>query len=189
LAITGRSLADAARRFTDHLNNVLAHTLTQAPLILSVFENRSEAQISFRRDGAPVGVQLNSHFGPLLLWVGQTCGAFEDKDGSARLYTSRYRYTITMGTATDALLRWEYDKVRPVATARWCRHHLQGQIDLHVGGDIVALNDWHLPTGYVPLEEIIRFCIVDMGVTPATSGWDESLNDSYRRFKTEFTSA
>jgi hypothetical protein len=28
----------------------------------------------------------------------------------------------------------------------------------------VTLNGWHLPTGYFPLEEVIRFCIADLRV-------------------------
>jgi hypothetical protein len=38
------------------------------------------------------------------------------------------------------------------------------------------------------LEEIVRFCIVDLNVKPLTAKWDEVLFASYQRFKAEFTS-
>lgn len=187
MAITGRSLGEAAARFRDHLNSVLAKTLTQIPLSLMVFEGKSQAMLSFRRDGGPIGVLLKSGFGPVHLWVGQTCGVAEVAGNKHRLYTARYRYTLTIGESDEPLLRWEYEKKRPNVTALWCRHHLQGPIAFKVGDQTVALNDWHLPTGYVPLEEVIRFCIVDLRVEPLFPDWDAVLNDSYQRFKNEFT--
>jgi hypothetical protein len=189
VAITGRSLGDAATRFATHLNSVLGRTLTQAPLTILIIEGKPHALLSFRRDGAPVGVLLRSSFGSMYLWIGQTCGAEENTNGSQRLYTARYRYTITIGENPEPLLRWEYEKTRPNAAALWCRHHLQGPIAFKLGETTVALNDWHLPTGYVPLEEVIRFCIVDLKVNPISADWDRVLIDSYQRFKTEFTSA
>ena len=188
MAITGRSLGEAAARFRDHLNSVLARTITQIPLSLLVFEGKAQAMLTFRQDGAPVGVPINSRFGPLRLWIGQVCGASTRDDGTTRLYTSRYRYTLSVGASHEPLLRWEYERARPTAASLWCRHHLQGAIELKVGDTTVRLNDWHLPTGYVPLEEVIRFCVVDLGVSPVSDDWDAVLVDSYQRFKTDFTS-
>jgi hypothetical protein len=51
----------------------------------------------------------------------------------------------------------------------------------------LTLNDLHLPTGYVPLEEVIRFCIHDLGAKSAKANWHEVLEESYKRFRTEFT--
>jgi endoglycosylceramidase len=45
----------------------------------------------------------------------------------------------------------------------------------------------HLPTGFVALEDVLRFCIVDLGVNPLSDGWHDVLEESYRLFKTEFT--
>jgi len=187
VALTGKSLGDAAALFTQHLNSVLARTITQAPIVLIAFDDRPHAMLSFRRDGGPVGVQLKSDYGPLELWVGQVCGAEEDSNGKSRLYTSEYKYTITTADNHEPLLRWEYKKTRPTADAMWCRHHLQGRVDLTLSSSTIKLNEWHLPTGYVPLEEVIRFCIVDLGVKPWSSDWDGVLTESYQRFKGEFT--
>ena len=189
MAITGRSLGDAASHFKNHLNAVLARTITPVPLSLIVVDKKSLAMLSFRRDGSPAGVALNSRFGQLRLWVGQTCGATEAGEKSHRLFTDAYRYTITFGDSPEPLLRWEYSRTRGNGVGLWCRHHLQGAIDLKLGDTAVPLNDWHLPTGYVPLEEVVRFCIVDLGADPLTPDWNDVLDESYRRFKTEFTSA
>lgn len=188
MALIGKSLGDAAALFRNHLNAVLTRTITQAPLVLVAFDDRPHALLSFRRDGAPVGIGLQSGYGPLELWIGQTCGVTSDGNGSHRLYTAEYRYTITAAGRVDPLLRWEYKKVRPTRDAMWCRHHIQGQVDVIVGSTTIRLNDWHLPTGYVPLEEVIRFCICDLGVDPLSQDWDAILTESYQRFKSEFTS-
>ena len=58
---------------------------------------------------------------------------------------------------------------------------------MHVHGHAVPLNDLHLPTGYVAFEEVLRFCIVDLHVRPLAEDWDQTLRNSYDRFKTEFT--
>jgi hypothetical protein len=49
------------------------------------------------------------------------------------------------------------------------------------------MNNLHLPTGFVALEEVLRFCIVDLGVNPLSDEWNGVLEESYRLFKTEFT--
>jgi hypothetical protein len=99
----------------------------------------------------------------LQLWLGQTCGVTQNDAGEYRLFTNEYTYTLTAEGNTEPLLRWEYKKTRPRNTnTMWCRHHLQGPVELNIAEQAVRLNDLHLPTGYVPLEEIIRFCIVDL---------------------------
>jgi hypothetical protein len=60
-------------------------------------------------------------------------------------------------------------------------------VNLPLLGPAVSLNDLHLPTGYVAFEEVLRFCIVDLGVHPLSDGWDGVLRESYEQFKTEFT--
>ena len=84
-------------------------------------------------------------------------------------------------------MRWEYERQWPDEDARWCRHHLQGPIQLPIGDDPVVLNTVHLPTGYVTVEDVIRFCIVDLEVRPLSNDWHQELEESYRRFRTEYT--
>jgi hypothetical protein len=44
---------------------------------------------------------------------------------------------------------------------------------LHLGGSLagIDLSKAHLPTGVVPLQEILRFAIVDLGVEPLRGDW------------------
>jgi hypothetical protein len=36
------------------------------------------------------------------------------------------------------------------------------------------------------IEEVLRFCIVDLGVPPISRRWHEILEESYQRFKDDF---
>ncbi len=93
---------------------------------------------------------------------------------------------MTLEAAPESFLRWEYIRT-PEPQARGCRHHLQGRIPLlQQDGAPVLLNHLHLSTGYVPFEEVLRFCIMDPGVRPLAEDWAETLQDSYQQFKTEF---
>ena len=95
-----------------------------------------------------------------------------------------YQYTVAPLGSDDPLFRWEFVRF-PSSGSFWCRNHLQGPINIGVGGRMVNLNDWHLPTGWVSIEEIIRFCIVDLGVPPldtnvdadGSPGWHARLTD------------
>ena len=53
-----------------------------------------------------------------------------------------------------------------------------GQLCDGIGRHAVSLNDLHLPTGYVAVEEILRFCIADLGVRLRSREWDRILLDS-----------
>jgi hypothetical protein len=53
----------------------------------------------------------------------------------------------------------------------------------------VTLNDLHLPTGWVPVEEVLRFCIVDLGVRPLGRDWNEVLRESEQLSRAEFATA
>lgn len=94
--------------------------------------------------------------------------------------------TFRAGDEREALLRWEYVKQWPTANDQWCRHHLQGPVNLALGGGVL-LQHLHLPTGYVVIEDVIRFCINDLGVPFLSAGWHQELEDSYKRFREEST--
>lgn len=49
-----------------------------------------------------------------------------------------------------------------------------------------TLNTWHLPTGFVTIEDILRFCIVDLGVPALNTTWHQRLEESYSAFKIRF---
>lgn len=162
MPITGRTLEEASAKFRDHLNGVLARTVTRTPLILlEAVRPRgapSGIQLAFRQGGVPIEAPVNTKFGRAALYIGQTCESTVGDDKLHRLRTVSYRYTLTPDGAREPLLRWEYEKT-PDAVGRYCRHHLQGDVLLQFGHITVRLNDLHLPTGFVTIEEVLRFSI------------------------------
>jgi hypothetical protein len=184
MPIQGQTLREAAQRFCDHVNYVLTRTVTETRLV--VFDVPPRIQVTFRQGGQPIEARLQTRFGPMRFYFGQVCESVRTPDGIHELRTIAYRYTLTSENDTEPLLRWEYVKFPP-ADALWCRHHLQGPVRLQIQEHSLSLNDLHLPTGYVPFEEVLRFCIVDLGVSPLASDWDRVLRESYDLFKTEFT--
>ncbi len=184
MPIQGWTLREAAQRFCDHVNYVLTRTVTETRLV--VFEVPPRIHVTFRQSGHPIEATLQTRFGLMRFSFFQVCESTKTPDGLHELQTISYRYALTPGGETEPLLRWEYVKTPP-ADALWCRHHLQGLIELQIHEYTVPLNALHLPTGYVPFEEVLRFCIVDLGVPPLSEDWDAVLRDSYERFKTEFT--
>jgi len=182
----GATLKDAAHQFCDVLNRVLNTTVTRARLVEFGPKDMPDArrQIAFRQAGLPVAAPLNTRFGGMGLYIGQVCDSIPTDEGR-RFITVEYKYTLTRNGAPEALLRWDYVR-EPDQGGRWCRHHLQGPVPLAIGGGgSIPLNDLHLPTGYVTIEEVLRFCIVDLGVRPLADNWNEILTESYERFKTE----
>ncbi len=184
MPIEGASLREAAQRLCDELNRVLALTVTRARLVSFVPKGVARpAQIAFRQAGRVTQAPLGTRYGRVWLALGQTCDSLRTPEGRHRLVTIKYRYALTADGADEPLLRWEYDRHAP---GPWCRHHLQGAVPLEVGRAPVSLNDWHLPTGYVTIEEVLRFCIADLGVRALSENWQEILEESYRRFKDDF---
>ena len=182
MPIRGRTLREAAQACCDHVNRVLCTTVTETRLVLVAVRGAPLVQLAFRQTGRPTEALLQTRFGPMRLYMGQTCGSARGPDGLHELRTVEYRYTLTPEGSGEPLLRWEYVGA-PAPEDRWCRHHLQGPVELRVPGHAVSLNDLHLPTGYVPFEEILSFCIVDLGVSPLSDDWDRTLRESYTRFK------
>lgn len=182
MPVTGRSLFDAAEQFRDHVNHVLFQTVTQTPMQL--LEVRHGVQLGFRQAGRPIRAPLATRMGAMGLYLGQVCGSVVEADGRHRLFTQRYTYSLTPDGADDPILRWEYIR-DPGDGAIWCRHHVQGPIAIRLNRHDTTLNHLHLPTGYVPFEEILRFCIVDLEVPYLTGAWDAVLTRSYRDFRTD----
>lgn len=188
MPIEGDSLSDAGQQFCNYLNWLLAKTISQRRLVLlQVRGMPSKINIAFREKGHGDTAKLKTRFGEIGLYIGLVCGATQAARGRFRLFVPTYRYSLTPKNSKQPLWRWEYVKDWPPG-GRWCRHHLQGDIPVRVGQTPVSLNELHLPTGYVPVEELLRFCIVDMGVRPLSNDWHEILSDSYERFKGELGS-
>jgi hypothetical protein len=179
-----RRLGAAVRPILDELNHLLNRTLTQRSLVATESptspEGRQRVQFGFRVGGRVVAARLETRYGSVGLSVGRIYETAAGRDlRSPRLI--RYRYALHAADDAEPVIRWEYDG-RPVDhSARWCRHHIQGTVPVPLGGRSVPLNQLHTPTGEVLIEEVIRFCIVDLGVEPLSGDWDEILIESRGR--------
>lgn len=175
---TGRSLQEASRSFTDHLNRTLNRTLTQRRLI--AVPNREDEYIGilFREAGRFRPVRLHTRYGPMDFGVSLRCVVEPVDNRRVKLSTAWYRYTLQAEDHREPMFRWEYVSEPESDDAFWARHHLQGSAPIDVGSQYVSLNDLHVPTGPVPIEEVIRFCINDLGVAPLSGEWDAILVES-----------
>jgi len=175
MPIVAPSVWSAAAQFCEHLNEVLATTVTQTRLVPARRRARDiQIDIAFRQAGRAIEAPLATRFGPLRLSLAQVCDGIPWHDDTVQLRTIRYRYTLAVADA-DPLFRWEYGPLLPGFHAN---HHLQGAVPLQIGRHALSLNDLHLPTGHVGVEEILRFCIADLGVRPRSREWNRILVDS-----------
>jgi len=80
-------------------------------------------------------------------------------------------------------VRFEYVSQDLDPSARWCRHHVQFHRDYHSVRGGFSPSKFHIPTGWVTIEEVIRFLITDLGVPPLIDKWDEELRESEKQFR------
>jgi hypothetical protein len=183
--LVGRTPREVFEEFRTKISELLNKTVTDAPLaITSLARDETRAQLVFRRNNIPIAAPLIEK--GLFLYIGQELKV-EQQDKSWKLKTLQYRYRIqpTDDLKDTQALRWEY-VAREVRDNEYCRHHFQAPIEfeLREGMSPLSLKDAHLPTGWVTIEEIIRFLIVELRVKPKDEdGWDKLLRESEGRFK------
>jgi hypothetical protein len=137
-------------------------------------------------------VALDTTHGRVQFYFRQELHVEHEKGNGFRLTTKRYWYHLYKGDAIDAFMRWEYVDRKLEPEARYPRHHLHiHDVVLPIDGSSagIDLKKTHLPTGWVTIEEVLRFLISELGVTSPCGGrWDQELRDGERRFYEEFTS-
>ena len=187
MAITGRTSEECVAVFRDHLAGLIAATVTTTYPITKKVEG-DRIILGFRQ-GRLVGVPLDTRFGRLFFYLSQSLRTVKLPDGNQRLKTRQYWYRLQQepSPASQAVLRWEYD----AETDRdaHARHHMQMPAEIALGEGSLDMNKAHLPTGWVTIEEVIRFLIVDLEVRPPCGeDWADRLHVSEDRFFQEFTS-
>jgi hypothetical protein len=189
-ALLGDSPEGVFKRFRNHLGGLLNQTITDAPLSLIFLEGeRDRAALSFRRYDEATSAPLRPS--GLFLYVAQTVKADKDK-GNWRLRTLQYSYWIQHQTNRDSCpvsaFRFEYISPRLKSIDRRPRHHLHiPGVEAVCRGRCLDLEDLHIPTGWVTVEEVIRFAIRELHCKPRSSNWDRLLLDSEEQFR-EWTS-
>lgn len=173
--------------FEQHVKSLVAATLTKQPLI-GLPGEKGRMTLSFREGEAPIAAPINTSLGRLYLQLSHALEAVPEH-GAYRLKTRRYWYRIQRSPdfRSKAILRWEYDS--QTAADQHARHHAQLATTIALDdGEALELNKLHLPTGWVTIEEVIRFLIVDLRVAPPCGdAWPAKLAKSERRFFDEFT--
>lgn len=181
---------DAAfRRFHKIVNKLLTATLPIPGHIRLAWTGAgTRATVEFvRGDGIGTALPLTTRYGQLYLTLLQVVEA-EAELTRYRLRTKEYSYRLLDqdDPRADSIIRWEY--VSDAPPAGFCRHHIQATTGVRLGGSVFDMNRAHAPSGWVTIEELIRFVIVDLGVLPRTRSWPEVLAASEREFYEVLTS-
>lgn len=182
--LIGRDPTEAFDEFRAHLSRLLNRTITDAPLSLRELRGEGRALISFRKNDLAVAAPIR-HTDDFFLYIGQNLRVAQQADKTWRLRTTRYMYRIqaTQDPQDDDCLRWEYVS-REERNDGYCRHHLHMQGEYELGPKRrIHLADAHIPTGWVTIEEIIRFLITDLGVPSKSDDWEKLLLESEAKFR------
>jgi hypothetical protein len=192
--ITGATPREAADKFCGILNSLLTGTITKRPLMVRTMVPRAKvpiASLAFRdRRGLATWQTIESRaFGTLRLFVSHECGFNELANRLWELESIKYAYHLATADDSEPFLRWEYEKYPP-ANRKWCRHHIQGPVDVIIGGQAYRLDRFHTPTGFVTVEEIVQFLIQDLKVvTKHRDTWHDVVTASYRQFQSNLRRA
>lgn len=181
--MTGDRPGDVFRQFRDHISRLLNQTITDAPLSLTHRKDRLFAQFAFRDESEfPMAAPLFS--GGLYLAVSQQLQVEQQPDKAWRLRTLQYSYHLLEGPSPYSrwILRWEYvSRIR--RHDEHPRHHVHVATVLETPAGRMDLDKLHLATGWVTIEEVIRFLIAEVGVKAKATNWDEELMKSEELFK------
>ena len=173
MPIVERTARNAFRRFRTHVRALVQATLPVPPHIrLDVDIRENTGKLEFvKGDGVPAALPLDTRdHGILYLTLTQILTAQRELT-KYRLRTREYAYRLLEqdDPRANAVVRWEYDSEAP--KHGWCRHHVQFTVGTRLGPAVLDLNRVHTPTGWVTIEELIRFLIHELGVTsPARIG-------------------
>jgi len=179
MPITGRTPNECYGTFLEVIRPLVAATIGGYVRCTKMKPNETERMLEL-----PEGVPLETRFGRLFFWMGQRLSVQSEK-GRCSLETIWYAYRVQATTDARALIRWEYKK--PAVDVRYARHHVQLQANVLLPrGESLDIDKLHVPTGWTPIEEVIRFLIHDLGVQPNCGDeWHELLLESERRFHSE----
>jgi hypothetical protein len=178
--LSGKKPNDIFNTFRDHLNSLLHHTITEVPLLQTITGSR--AHLEFRLNRESIGVEVGKGYH---LYLSQALEAHRIKSREYRLKTLAYAYRIGEGPKRGDrwIIRWEYNS-REHLEALHPRHHCHLPFELTCFGDqSLNLDKMHISSGWVTVEEVIRFLIHELKVKPKHVDWDKRLRDSEQKFR------
>ena len=184
MALVAKTPREAFHIFRDHINHTLNTVLTDYRLQLDILNKKQgPAFLHFKsRNNERIAVPISS---PWYLYLGQVLQTAPERN-SYRLLTVQYAYRVqrTSPISDEADVRFEYLSPRLAATDnQYCSNHVQFHRDYQDVRDGFSPNKLHIPTGWVTIENVIRFLIADLDVKPRISTWDEELRKSEKQFR------
>ena len=166
--------------FKDHFNKVLHKTVTEVPL--KEIDHGDRRLLQFSKGFTPICVPIGR--GDYYLFVGQTMALAEDRR-EQRIRTLAYEYRLTGGpnfSDDPCLLRWEY-KASDLVPKGFPRHHLQIKASINDVEPELDLSKLHIPSGWITIEELMRFLITELKITPRDADWDRILREGEDKFR------
>jgi len=190
MALEGRTPKACYEPFRKHVSKLIACTLGTNEAVFQIASARPRYMFQIVPSGSMI--PLKTQFGRLHLHIAQTLEAEQLGRNRFRLRTRSYWYRLHNGPNGNsrALIRWEYDSYQlKKRESRPARNHVQLPAKVQVNDETeLDLNKLHVPTGWVLIEEVIRFAIADLGVVPLCGDeWPEILVEGERKFREIFT--
>ncbi len=179
MPLTARTPRALFRACQDHHNQILNRVLTRYRLRFPVrFATPTQTLLAFfNGQGEAVAVPLPPT--PWHLFIGQQIQAVpEGSQYTPRILEYRYRIQGTPLLEDEAEVRFEYVSSDIDPDFSYSRHHVQFHRDSQSASSDFSLSKFHIPTGGVTIEQVIRFLIADLSVPPLTEHWKEELRES-----------
>jgi hypothetical protein len=178
--LRGESPEQVFREFRAHLNRLLHTTITDASL--GLLGSGTRVRLEFWQSGERRCAYVGNGF---YLFIGQTLEAVQERD-QFRLRTLSYAYRITEGPSFGDpwIIRWEYES-REVKPGLHPRHHchIRDRMQCHNDRTTLDLSHLHLPSGWITIEEVIRFLVHELELEPRSKDWDRLLLESEELFR------
>jgi hypothetical protein len=180
--IYSRTSEESYSDFKEHFNKLMSKLLTDVPL--THIESRGRAVMEFRNTNGEPAVPLGGGF---FLYLGQTLQAKREATHQFSLRTLGYAYRIAEGPRREDpyVIRWEYIS-REEQIALHPRHHCHLPLKLVCGKNkskTYNLDKMHIPSGWVTIEEVLRYLFHELKVRPRVANWDKLLHESEETFK------
>jgi hypothetical protein len=176
MPITGRTPQECVDEFLAHVSVLASKMLTSRYQMRCPrgpkHDRNPPRTLRFENPTARNAIPLKTReHGTIYLYMAQHLTTEPDPNGYV-LRTKKYEYKIYERPPTidddDAIVRWEYASANKVHDTH-CRHHVQfGKMvkPYPVGDSTFDFTRFHMPTGWVTMEEICRFLVCEFGIEP-----------------------
>lgn len=199
MTIVGETPKECFDTFGDHVRKLVADTLpTQRVVLLRQGSDPATRNLVLHNPPDDVVALKSPTHGRIYVSLAQSLRALLLPNKKYELRTCAYWYKVLQdapGPLTEALFRWEYEASPP--QGQHCNHHFQigkvadggRAIEVPLSSGTVDLNRLHMPTGYVLIEYVIRFLIVEFRIEPpcGPANWQAVLKRSEDKFFHEFS--